>query len=368
MKRTVVIACFLYSGAEAAIERLRKKNNIVLDARYIKPYIEEDGEYKVNTKYGTEIMFYLKANIGYADYIFIPAPTEPALRNILKEAGIKYILLYPKFSAFNIWTHSVMTDLKSKVSVSMLSTIINNFNYWWALCDNDNTATRKFDLALIAGNDIFTVVDNIEYWKYHGFPVYEEISNEDYHKTHVISAFPASGKTYATEQLRKAGYKVLDSDSSSFSWVTRKRTPEEIEEEEERYRLKRRAIPVDRIKDEMITVRNPDFPNNYIEHIAENIGKADFIFVSSHEEVRKAMKERGIEYSLVYPTRSCRNEWVGRCYIRELEGNQGFATKLLVDNWDKWIDSCDKDFETDVYLLAKNTYLLNLIEDTFIKK
>ena len=33
--------------------------------------------------------------------------------------------------------------------------------------------------------------------------------------------------------------------------------------------------------------RNPEFPDNYIQPIKENIGKVDYIFVSSHKEVRR---------------------------------------------------------------------------------
>lgn len=36
--------------------------------------------------------------------------------------------------------------------------------------------------------------------------------------TKIISAFPACGKTYAFKKLNEKGYKILDSDSSQFSW------------------------------------------------------------------------------------------------------------------------------------------------------
>lgn len=48
--------------------------------------------------------------------------------------------------------------------------------------------------------------------------------------TKIISAFPACGKTYAVEELNKRGLIALDSDSSNFSWMERKRTEEELEE------------------------------------------------------------------------------------------------------------------------------------------
>ena len=37
-------------------------------------------------------------------------------------------------------------------------------------------------------------------------------------ETKIISAFPACGKTYAFKKLNEKGYKILDSDSSQFSW------------------------------------------------------------------------------------------------------------------------------------------------------
>ena len=37
--------------------------------------------------------------------------------------------------------------------------------------------------------------------------------------TKIISAFPACGKTYAFKKLNENGYKILDSDSSEFSWM-----------------------------------------------------------------------------------------------------------------------------------------------------
>ena len=60
--------------------------------------------------------------------------------------------------------------------------------------------------------------------------------------TKIFSVFPACGKTYLYEHQDEYGLKILDSDSSQFSWTL--------------------------TRDGMI--RNPDFPKNYIEHIKEN--------------------------------------------------------------------------------------------------
>ena len=115
----------------------------------------------------------------------------------------------------------------------------------------------------------------------------------------IISAFPACGKTtyykkwsqYSLENVWRirnngeqaynnlglpCGQKILDSDSSEFSWV----------------------------KDEYgnnTSVRNPKFPQNYIDHIKEKMLTEDIIFVSSHEVVRDALKQNGIPYHIFYP-------------------------------------------------------------------
>lgn len=46
-------------------------------------------------------------------------------------------------------------------------------------------------------------------------------------RTVVVSAFPCCGKTYAFENYQNK-YSILDSDSSQFSWMLRKRTEEEL--------------------------------------------------------------------------------------------------------------------------------------------
>lgn len=84
-----------------------------------------------------------------------------------------------------------------------------------------------------------------------------------YYKTYVISAFPAYGKSYCFKKYQDK-FTILDSDSSEFSWI-KDRNGNNTKE------------------------RNANFPQNYITHIKNNIGKVDIIFVSSHETVRKAL-------------------------------------------------------------------------------
>lgn len=136
--------------------------------------------------------------------------------------------------------------------------------------------------------------------------------------TRIYSIFPACGKTWLFEHQEDYGLKILDSDSSQFSWI-------------------RLYDPLGRPTTKL---RNPDFPNNYIEHIKENIGKYDCIFVSSHKEVRDALDADGIDFTIVYPEQDCKAEWIGRCFIREKKGESGCSAEAMYDNWHQWTSEC----------------------------
>lgn len=136
-------------------------------------------------------------------------------------------------------------------------------------------------------------------------------------KTKIYSVFPACGKTWLYKHQEDYGLKILDSDSSQFNWI--------ITYDDNGNRIKE---------------RNPDFPNNYIKHIKKNIDKCDCIFVSSHASVREALDKEGIDFTIVYPESSCKAEWVGRCFIREKNGEKGCGAEAIYNNWEQWISEC----------------------------
>ena len=170
-------------------------------------------------------------------------------------------------------------------------------------------------------------------------------------KTKIYSVFPACGKTYMYEHQEDYGLKILDSDSSYFAWGW------ECPENDERGM----HSPDARKTKE----RNPSFPQNYIDHIKCKIesGKYDCIFVSSHASVRGALDKAGIDFTIVYPAQSCKAEWVGRCYIRELRGEPGCGAKLMYDNFDSWFLDCFlTGIDHEEIVLQPTTYLSEYFE------
>ena len=132
--------------------------------------------------------------------------------------------------------------------------------------------------------------------------------------TKIFSVFPVSGKTYAAKKLTEEGYKVLDLDSSKYSHNYYNFSAYDCK------------------------VKNPSFPQNYIKAITDAIGEYDFIFISTHREVREELEKNNIRYSLVYPNYSMKNEWIGRCYLR---GDTKEFCDKLANNWDQWNKELD---------------------------
>ena len=144
-------------------------------------------------------------------------------------------------------------------------------------------------------------------------------------RTKIISAFPGVGKTTYHKNNPDT---TLDSDSSSFSWI---------------------------IDEHGNKTRNPHFPQNYIDHIKQNIGKYKYIFVSSHKEVRDALLDNCIFFYLVYPVNSRKEEFIQRYRDR---GNDENFIKLVSTNWENWMDEfywmdegCEKLYAYDEWNL-----------------
>lgn len=143
--------------------------------------------------------------------------------------------------------------------------------------------------------------------------------------TIVISGFPAVGKSYLFKNKK---LDVLDSDSSKFSWIKKGE-------------------------------RNPDFPNNYIKHIKENIGKVDVILVSSHKDVRDALVANDIDFILVYPDKSLKEEYLKRY---EERGSPKEFIDMIDKNWNGFIDELDEQKGCEKIKLKEGQYLSDVIE------
>ena len=135
----------------------------------------------------------------------------------------------------------------------------------------------------------------------------------------IISGFPGVGKSHLKRFYDKLynDIIILDSDSSNFSWI-------------------------------QPGLRNPDFPYNYIQHIKDNLEKADVILISSHNVVRELLARENIPYTLVYPDISLKDEYIFR-YIQRGSSKE-FIDKIKND-WEGFVNDCENDpFPTKIKL------------------
>ena len=140
----------------------------------------------------------------------------------------------------------------------------------------------------------------------------------------IVAGFPGTGKSFCATQTNK---KILDSDSSKFSWLAKNE-------------------------------RNPVFPINYIEHIQQNLEKADIILVSTHDIVRKALVDAGLLFTLVYPSIDQREEYTNR--VKERGSPKAFV-KMLDEKFESFIKELEKQENCEHIVLKPGQYLAHVI-------
>lgn len=145
--------------------------------------------------------------------------------------------------------------------------------------------------------------------------------------TKVIAAFPGTGKSYLASTIKR---KVIDLDTGDYT---------------QGY--------ADSGK-----VRNPNFPDNYINAIKNRIGETDLLFVGCQPEVIAALRHMGVGFILVYPRRELKAEYVKR--FQQRDSPQSFID-LLSKNWDKFLDSLENQKGCEHFILSSEQYVGDIV-------
>jgi len=146
--------------------------------------------------------------------------------------------------------------------------------------------------------------------------------------TKVIAGFPAIGKTYAA---RNSNFMCVDCDSSQWNWL---------------------------IQPDGSRIPNPAFPQNYIDHIKFQMKHdfLDFVFVSSHENVRQCLQQNYIDFTMVVPALNCKKEYYKRMQQRESPAS---LIELVMENWDDWL--IERQRESNCYVLNQGQTLNEIL-------
>jgi hypothetical protein len=136
----------------------------------------------------------------------------------------------------------------------------------------------------------------------------------------IISAFPGTGKTTAAGLMKEA----VDLESTPFKF------------------------PVDWEKGIVPTEEAEDWVQKYVDQItllASECGY-NFVFVSSHQEVRKELRKREIPFISVIPQADLRDEYMIR-YIGR--GNDMKFLRNVYDNWFDWLHEYDNEVFDNIF-------------------
>lgn len=145
----------------------------------------------------------------------------------------------------------------------------------------------------------------------------------------IISAFTASGKTWLTlnsKRLGLSGFNVLDLDSS--------------------------VIPKENGQ------RASNFKELYMAKVRASIAPNTIVLISTHEEIRSALADEGLDFALVYPLHDLGGEWIDRLQSRK-------SPKGLIDiirrDWSSMLGECESQGGCSHFKLEKGQYLSDMI-------
>ena len=83
--------------------------------------------------------------------------------------------------------------------------------------------------------------------------------------------------------------------------------------------------------------KDENWPQNYIDHLKTLSG---VVLISTHKDVRDALDENGLEFSLIYPKRELKDEYINR--YKERGSPESFIS-LLDKMWDAWITEMETE-------------------------
>ena len=152
--------------------------------------------------------------------------------------------------------------------------------------------------------------------------------------TLIIAGYPGVGKTCYNKNNIDRNCVIMDSDSSKFSWILGEDgKPSPIKE------------------------RNPKFPDNYINHIKEYVGRVDIIFVSTHKQVLQSLIDAGIQFYIIAPniTEQMKDLYLTK-YINR--GSEFAFVKLMADKWEEFhidIANFHTKYDIPVFYLNERT-------------
>lgn len=151
----------------------------------------------------------------------------------------------------------------------------------------------------------------------------------------LIGGYKAIGKS----TLARKYSNVVDVESSNFEYFVDENM---------------RNIPVEQRKGLKSRKKNPEFPLNYYNELIANLKRNKVVLFACKREVVDLLRQKGVDYCIVYPEEDMLDEIIARCQKRG--NNENFVSRVREVYY--------ADFPTDgerVIWLKKGQYLEDIL-------
>lgn len=150
----------------------------------------------------------------------------------------------------------------------------------------------------------------------------------------IYSAFPGTGKTFASSKNTS----IIDAESSNFQWLDA-------------------AGDTNETTKGALKIKNPAWPQNYIEYIIEK-SKNNTVLIASQPAVLNALDEANVTYTTVAPLASDKQIYLQRYKKR---GNNESFINMMSKNFNNFIEDLHSHTKAHHVTLKTTEYLIDIL-------
>ncbi len=271
-----------------------------------------------NPEFPTNYINHIVQNMNEADIIFVSSHKD--VRDALNTSNIRFTLMYPVISIKKNWINRLSsreTGLSDKGFCTMMEQNYEKFIEELETSDYEN-CVRK----MVINNSEKGLLD---------------FSEELLSTNKVIAAYPGLGKT----TLAKNNSKILDLDPGRYKYLGM----ENLSDKELELR-----------KGDYTRKSNPNYPNNFIEAVIDSINKFELVLIHPHFELLYKLKERGVNLTIVYPTKDFFTTQLVKRYKE-----RGNSDAFIASSYKKYVRDMPNNKEFEVVWL-RDGYLSDIVK------
>lgn len=105
--------------------------------------------------------------------------------------------------------------------------------------------------------------------------------------------------------------------------------------------------------------RKGNFPSNYVQDIKKQLGKSQYLFISSDPVILNYLHKEGVKILLVYPENTLKEEYMQRYCNR----NSGYDfIGVMYKHWHEWVENLTKQTYCKHIILKKGQTLKDVLK------